>query len=450
VARLAFWSYLALLALAPLPLAGNRPAPANALCLAVGLLLILWAIAAWRRPELASAALRRWGWHIAAFFAFLGWALLQGSGVTPAAWDHSAWRLTGGPGAISVSPDDTAAATLRLAAYGGAFFLALQYGGSRRGARALLWTLALSAAAYAAYGVVAELTGGERVLWYRKWAYEGSLTATFVNRNAFATYAGIGLICALALLARATREAAQEALVRRDSAAGFLDQFAGRGWLAALAALILAVALAMTQSRAGVAAALAGVATLFALRIRLLDSRPARRALTAAAVVCVLFAGLAGGGALLQRLEADSGADLGARMNLYAAVLTGIAERPLLGAGYGAFEHGFLPYRGPELLYLRAIDKAHDSYLELAFEAGIPAALLLLGLVAAVAWRCVAGLRRSGRRSLYPAVALAVLAQTALHSLLDFSLQIPAVALAFSALLGLGAAQADQREAPAR
>jgi hypothetical protein len=50
------------------------------------------------------------------------------------------------------------------------------------------------------------------------------------------------------------------------------------------------------------------------------------------------------------------------------------------------------------------------------------------------------GLRRQGEREI-PAAAFAIVAVPILHSLIDFSLQMPAIAFVVSAFLGLGWAQ---------
>ena len=47
--------------------------------------------------------------------------------------------------------------------------------------------------------------------------------------------------------------------------------------------------------------------------------------------------------------------------------------------------------------------------------------------------------RRKGR--VYPAVAVAASVCVGLHALADFSLQVPAVAVSYAVLLGIGAAQ---------
>ena len=86
-------------------------------------------------------------------------------------------------------------------------------------------------------------------------------------------------------------------------------------------------------------------------------------------------------------------------------------------------------------------DRAHNTLLELAAEAGIPLASLVL-----IAWMIgvgvlVHGVRTRLRDRIIPAAALAVAALAGLHSLVDFSLQIPGFAIVAFGLLGAGVAQ---------
>ncbi len=52
-----------------------------------------------------------------------------------------------------------------------------------------------------------------------------------------------------------------------------------------------------------------------------------------------------------------------------------------------------------------------------------------------------AGVRRRRRDVIYPSVGLAAAILVGTHSLVDFSLQIPAVAATFALILGIGCAQ---------
>lgn len=70
-------------------------------------------------------------------------------------------------------------------------------------------------------------------------------------------------------------------------------------------------------------------------------------------------------------------------------------------------------------------------------------------LVIAIAWcagLCLVAVFRRQRAQIYPIVAVASTVTVALHALLDFSLQIPAIAALYAAILGMGVAQSWSAE----
>jgi O-antigen ligase len=105
----------------------------------------------------------------------------------------------------------------------------------------------------------------------------------------------------------------------------------------------------------------------------------------------------------------------------------------------GSFESLYSVFQ-PTSLYL-SFDKAHNTYLENALDLGIPISLAIVLAVAAPALRCLRGLRERSRDAHFCAAAVGATVLIALHSTVDFGIQIPAVAVAFSAILGVGWAQ---------
>jgi len=87
-------------------------------------------------------------------------------------------------------------------------------------------------------------------------------------------------------------------------------------------------------------------------------------------------------------------------------------------------------------------DKAHNTYLEHAAELGLPAALALYAGMLLLFLYLLSGIFRRRRDQIYPLVATAATILVAVHALVDFSLQIPAVAVTYAAVLGVGVAQA--------
>jgi O-antigen ligase len=86
---------------------------------------------------------------------------------------------------------------------------------------------------------------------------------------------------------------------------------------------------------------------------------------------------------------------------------------------------------------------AHNTYLEVFQGLGLVFGAMLIAVVVMLVWRCVKGALTRQRNETVPCVAASVAFLLGLHTLLDFSLQMQAIAITFMALLGAGVAQSE-------
>lgn len=447
--RLLFWALLALVALAPLPLASNRPLPAAILSFVAGLLLALWAAAMLAgRAEMAFAP-RKLRWPLGLFGAVVLWVLIQALPL-PTAWGDPVWREAGTAlgetlrAHISVNPEATLSGLMRLLAYGAVFWLTLQLARAPERARTAIAAAAIIGAAYALYGIAVYAAGNEWVTIYRKWAYHQALSSTFVNRNSYATFAGLGLLCATAWFVNGFRHLLGLTRPAARKAALIAEEIFSRSLPRTASVLLLFVALILTGSRAGIAASLIALFALMLTYARGGALRGGQAVFVAALVagIALLAIGL-GGGLLLERLS-SAGSDVSAddRRIIYGATLDAISTAPWTGTGYGTYEQVFAAYR-PEALPSSVLwDKAHNVYLENALELGVPAMAALNLAIALLAAEALRGLWRRRRDRTAPAIGVAATVLVGLHSFFDFSLQMPAVAVFYAFLMGLAVAQA--------
>ena len=448
LARFVFLGLVGLLAWAPLPLASNRPWSSALLTLLAALLLAFWTVAALRRPVLMRLSARHILPAALLFLAGLGWCFVQASGLTPASWDQPVWeaasRALGRPlsGAVSADPEATVGGALRLLAYGAVFWVAAQLCRSSDNARRLVLALAWIGGAYAVYGLLVFMTGNQTILFDRKWAYLDALTSSFVSHSSYGAYAGIGLLASLAMMLEIGRDRVTRLSGGRSPAAELVDSLPPGFYLLAFNGMLLGTAMLLSHSRGALVVTVVGIVVmLVALGI---GWRKRRRSVLAVGAVILL------GGLVL--IETSGGVTLGRMLQLDEQgtgreaihALTGrmIEAAPMTGHGLGTFPQVFYQFRDDTFPWTSPrFAKAHNTYLELAMEIGIPAFLLIISGIGMIVGTLVAGVFRRRRNTIYPCLALGATALLGVHALYDFSIQMPAIAATYAALLGVGYAQ---------
>ncbi len=114
-----------------------------------------------------------------------------------------------------------------------------------------------------------------------------------------------------------------------------------------------------------------------------------------------------------------------------------VRDFPLLGTGGGTFYNAYIRYRTPREGYF---DHAHNDYVELAADYGLVGLGLLGGFVLLTMATCLKVLRKrhsSLPRGIAFGVLMAIVA-LAIHSTVDFNLQLPANALTLVVILAMG------------
>jgi O-antigen ligase len=300
------------------------------------------------------------------------------------------------------------------------------------------------AALYAFYGLYRLSTNATKILWFDQ-PNSGSLTATFISRNNASTYFGLAALTCLALLMRRWRHVAgSEGAGGREQARRFLGSLGGSLGVYFFLSATLFIVLFLTGSRAGIAATMIAVGALVLLQFmqqRQAGVRGGAATLTAALVGLLALAGLfeLSGAKFVERLTALDVAQE-ARFAAWSDSLTAISDHLWTGSGYGTFKEIFPLYRsetGGEFIW----DKAHNDYLELILDLGLPGALTAFAAFLLIAWQCLRGVFERRRNAIFSTVSVASMVLVGTHAIFDFSLQIQAVTLAFAMLVGLGLAQ---------
>jgi len=448
-----------LVVLSPLPLGSNREWSWTLCALFAAVLTLLWVVTrGWRADELRRFV------HPAIpllFLAACAWVVVQAWTGVPDSWKHPLWQQTATvlamdlsgdlprdlagdsyrelPGRISLAAEDGWTALVRLLSYTLVFFLAFVLGREASRARAMFGWMVAAGLAYGVFGLIVFWSDYSPDWLFGARSLLPDVRSTFINRNHFATWQGLTLLCATTWFAtRMARNDARPYSMPEDRATR-IESFILKAWLPLGVILLMVTALVLTHSRGGFVATLLAVIVLLLLLERHSQGKKktARVIVLTALAVCSLAFYMTSE-ALLDRLERT---DITSeeRVIVFANVQRGISDNPLLGFGYGTFRDSFRLY--DRIASPVHYDRAHNTWLENLFELGLPAALALFLALGGLAATCLKGVWTRRRDWAFPATGVAASVLVGVHALVDFSLQLPAVAILYACIMGVACAQ---------
>ena len=319
---------------------------------------------------------------------------------------------------LSIAPGASFIAAIRATSYLIFFWLALRVARNPTRARTMASVLLFGIAIHALVAILALKAFSDASFIAEKNAFFGMATGTFVNKNSFATFLGMGALLGFSL-------------ITSRPAAGHNSQRTVLQALLILATVTIIVALFLTQSRMGLMATLVGGSTMIFIQLNTFSKRLLSFLGLAIVVTIALNLGSAG---QLERLRVDTLT----RVELYQQIANMILARPLTGFGAGSFPLAFELYHSAPVTAGFVWDHAHSTYLSLWVQSGIifgTLPMLAGGIVARQLWQ------RSNQPHFGQPLALAglgALVLGAVHSLADFSLEIQANAFLILALIALG------------
>jgi O-antigen ligase len=378
------------------------------------------------------------------FAGLVAWAGFQlapaGSGMA-----RMAWAAAGRSPAVTIDAFATLVELAKLLGLGAFFMTAVIIGGGERRARAAFRTVGIAGAAYVAWAVTGFYLHG----WGGVVIRAGRLGASLLSPNTTAAVLGLVALVGWA----ATLGALRGAIARGGEARGQAAAFARRAWPWIVLIVAALWALALTGSRGGALSTLLGFGVVSAA----VAAATARggggvgrgltemvAAGTGVLVVAVVVA-LASQGTFASRLR-DYQIGLADRidyLDLYAGHLRDV---PWTGFGLGTFARFNPLMLGPSApSRFWEFGAMHNVYLQWLYEAGIVGSALMFGCVAWAVGIVARGLGRAGAGGRWGAAALGVSAMLAIHGLVDFDLQIHAIAALWALVLGAGVGSALRR-----
>ncbi|MEI6070100.1 MAG: O-antigen ligase family protein [Methylococcaceae bacterium] len=447
--------FLFAILLTPVPFGANRPWAWSLCATLVALFGLIASVAVLSGRTNSQITIRPVKYPLFLICIPIGWSLLQLSDFAPDSWVHPFWQLVAGQlplavqAHISLAPQETATALMKLGSYLLVFFISLQFNRHSENAAFTFNSLAYAGLIYAIYGLVIFLGQFNTLLYFETWAPMNAVTSTFVNRNSYATYAGLTLLASLPLLFGKMQSSFQYGMNSNYGRQYFFENVLVRGWFPLLLMITIMTALFLTKSRGGFSSTCLAMLIFF---IILLLSRKIKNnvaVMLLIGVISVTFWGVLArsGDELIDRLDATV-ADNEGRLPVYDILAKANAENSWLGVGYGSFEKSFRLYRDETIVGY--FDKAHNTYLENIFELGLLQASALFIAVFLVALICLRGVWVRRRNWIYPALGFSASVLVGAHALVDFSLQIPAIAYTYALMMGAAVAQSLPTRLPTK
>ncbi|GGK77553.1 O-antigen ligase family protein [Amphritea balenae] len=424
--RWLFFFFIALLIWIPLPLASNKLWASSLLCMVSFSLTAWWlTLFSLNRVEISESLKKSLPIILLLSFAPL-WAFAQSllsSEYLGASIDRSS--------------------SLHDAALGVSFILifclTLLLASSKSRLKVLAYSLIFSGLFQAVYGSMMSLTGIEYSFFVPKEAYTNLATGTFINRNHLAGYLVLTLSVGIGIMISSLNTSSVSGW--RAHSRRLLATLLGPKARLRVMLIIMVAGLVMTHSRMGNTAFFASLAItgVLALILGKHSTRSTIMLISSLIVIDIFVMGtFFGVDKVADRLQNTSEAsETRDEVNTYT--LDAIQDNLWVGSGAGTYYTNFPQYREYDAgrgFY----DHAHNDYFEFASDYGVIVTGCLIAAVLLVfisALRALKSRKNTLMRGLAFSAAMAVIA-LAIHSTVDFNLQIPANAATFMVILALG------------
>ncbi len=358
---------------------------------------------------------------------------LVAAGLGGLASAHANWAT------LSIEPHGTIIDIFKLLSYLSAFLLAAYVFDSRKKKSGFIGTLIVLGCLEASLGIVQYLTDWHKLFGYHlDWSVA---SGTYINRNDFAGLLELVLpfILALAYYSFQRQNEFSKLGGGRRSSASNSGNFQALFYLVLM--VIMSVGLVFSRSRGGILSAILALA-FAGLLGQVKSHRKAWMFLVVLFLTLIVgYGAWIGLNPVLSRFEKFGHASFiqtEARMGIWQGTLHLIRQYPLTGTGLGTYGDAFRRYQTVALSF--SVDHAHNDYLEFASDTGIVGVILLFIPIFYLLGRMIASFLSDPHRY-RRSVLLGCIGSTVallLHSLVDFNLQIPANAMIFAAVLGIG------------
>lgn len=327
--------------------------------------------------------------------------------------------LSGIPRTISLAPFATEATGLHFAALGIYLSLALAYIDSAARLKRMANVIIIFGAVFAFFAILQSVLSPTKIYGIFE---RPSPFGSFVNRHNFAAYIEMTVSIPLGLLFVGA--------VARDKKLLYITGIT-----------LMCVALLLSGSRGGFIALMAELILLIFLTTRSHGARKiALRVALSLLLIGAVIAGafFVGGETSLSRFaETAASKDITTnRTHIWAVTLKAIAGNMPFGAGLGAFAQAYTPY--DDFNGLERVEQAHNDYLQVLADGGVPGALIGLAFVFLLYQAARKGIAEHNMYRRGIAIgSLSGIFAILIHSIFDFVLHTTAISILFLTLTAM-------------
>ena len=346
---------------------------------------------------------------------------------------------------LSVYPKGTLFQFFRYLTYAAFYVLTIQVLKEKRNLQAMVFSIAVFGGLLAFSSILQFYLTQDMALWFRHFPVNSIVMGPYINHNHYAGLMEMIFPLVLALFFFYRPRIGKTSFFR-----GIIEilnqEKANIHILIGMSALLIIVSIFVSLSRGGMISTCLSLGIFTFLLFRRKISRGNSLFLILIIMAAALSVGWFGWDQILERfasLKKASGVIHEGRLDFWKDSLHIIRDFKLTGSGLGSFIHIYPPYKS--LVDNMALSHAHNDYIELLVEGGIPgfvlAAAFLFSLFSAT---YKTFLKRRDAFSIYLYMGcLTGMTAILFHSFTDFNLQVGANGLWFFFMAGLAVSAAN-------
>ncbi len=323
---------------------------------------------------------------------------------------------------FSLDPGQSAISFFKLLAYFCLFVCTLVLVNDEKRIRLLLTTMVAAGTLQAIYGALEILLGAEQSLVFGL-GVKDSATGSFVYKNHYANFLMMCLAAGIGLMVTSLQKDQMNS--PKDWIRSMATAMLGSKALIRISLAIMVIALVMSRSRMGNTAFFVSMTIVGLMALLLVKQRSKGLTILIISMFVidlVIVSAWFGLDKVQQRL-AETSLQQESRDEVIRDALPMVLDFPLTGTGAGSFYSTFPAYKTTDVHSF--YDQAHNDFLQMTIEYGVPGAGILAILVCFAFYKSVRAMRKR-RNSIFKGTSFAccmVIIGMLLHMTVDFPLQ---------------------------